>query len=53
MSRKLIIAEKPSVAADIAKVVNAKPAGNFAYEGDEHVVSWAVGHLLELVPPEG
>ncbi len=52
MSKSLIIAEKPSVAADIARVL-----GNFTkhtdyYENDEYVVSSAVGHLLELAIPE-
>ena len=53
MSRTLIIAEKPSVAADIAKVVGADKKETHAWEGKNHVVSWAVGHLLEFVPPEG
>ncbi len=52
MSRTLIIAEKPSVAADIAKVVGAGKKGAHGYESDSHIVSWAVGHLLEFVPPE-
>jgi len=52
VSRTLIIAEKPSVAADIAKVVGAAKKGANGWEGDEHIVSWAVGHLLEFVPPE-
>ncbi len=52
MSRTLIIAEKPSVAADIAKVVGAVKKGAHGYESEGHIVSWAVGHLLEFVPPE-
>jgi len=52
VSRTLIIAEKPSVAADIAKVVGAAKKGTHGYEGDDHIVSWAVGHLLEFAPPE-
>ena len=52
MSRTLIIAEKPSVAADIAKVVGAGKKGTHGYESDDHIVSWAVGHLLEFAPPE-
>ncbi|SDH52061.1 DNA topoisomerase III [Nitrosomonas sp. Nm132] len=52
MSKKLIIAEKPSVAADIARAL-----GNFTketdyFENDEYVLSSAVGHLLELAVPE-
>jgi len=52
VSRTLIIAEKPSVAADIAKVVGASKKGAYGYENEGHIVSWAVGHLLEFVPPE-
>jgi DNA topoisomerase III len=52
MSKKLIIAEKPSVAADIARALGgfAKKADYF--ENDRYVISSAVGHLLELVVPE-
>ena len=53
MPRTLIIAEKPSVAADIARVVGADQKSPHAWEGPDHVVSWAVGHLLEFVAPEG
>ena len=53
MPKTLIIAEKPSVATDIARVVGADKKGPNAWEGPEHVVSWAVGHLLEFVAPEG
>jgi DNA topoisomerase-3 len=49
----LIIAEKPSVAADIARVVGATDQGATHWEGNDHLVSWAVGHLLEFLPPEG
>ena len=52
MSKTLVIAEKPSVAADIAKVVGAGKKSTHAYEGDSHIVSWAVGHLLEFQKPE-
>lgn len=53
MSKTLIIAEKPSVAADIAKVLGAPKKGESAYESDDEIISWAIGHLLELLPPEG
>jgi DNA topoisomerase-3 len=53
VAKALIIAEKPSVAADIARVVGARQKTDSAWEGDTHVVSWAVGHMLELVEPEG
>ena len=52
MARTLIIAEKPSVAADIAKVVGAAKKTETAWTGDDHVVSWAVGHLLEFAQPQ-
>ena len=53
MGKALIIAEKPSVAGDIAKALGGfKKDGDF-YESGEYVLSSAVGHLLELVPPEG
>ncbi|MDE3066040.1 MAG: DNA topoisomerase III [Verrucomicrobiota bacterium] len=55
MSKALIIAEKPSVAADIARALGgfAKDKSGDFYESDRFVLSSAVGHLLELVPPEG
>src|SRR3954469_6695587 len=53
MGKKLVIAEKPSVAGDIARVLGKfKKEADF-YENDEYVVSSAVGHLLELCVPEG
>ena len=53
MGKALIIAEKPSVAGDIAKALGGfKKQGDY-YESDQFVVSSAVGHLLTIVPPEG
>lgn len=49
---KLIIAEKPSVAAEIAKVIGADKRQNGFYSGSEYLVSWCVGHLIETVMPE-
>src|SRR5687767_6645724 len=52
MAKKLIIAEKPSVAADISRALGGfKKTGDY-YENSEYVLSSAVGHLLELVLPE-
>jgi DNA topoisomerase-3 len=52
MAKKLIIAEKPSVAADIARALGGfKRSGDY-YESDRYVLSAAVGHLLELAVPE-
>ena len=54
MGKALIIAEKPSVAADIAKALGglAKDKSGEFFEDDRYVVSSAVGHLLELTVPE-
>ena len=52
MSKTLIIAEKPSVASDIAKALgNIKKDGDH-FENDQYVISSAVGHLVELGEPE-
>ena len=48
MSKKLIIAEKPSVAKNIADAVGAKQRGNGYIEGENYVITWAFGHLLQL-----
>ena len=51
MGKALIIAEKPSVAADIARALGGfKKSGDF-FESDQYVLSSAVGHLLELAAP--
>ncbi len=52
-SKKLIIAEKPSVANDIARALGGFTRHGDYYENDEYVLSSAIGHLLELVAPEG
>ena len=52
MTKKLIIAEKPSVAADIAKALGGFTKHDDYFENDTHVISSAVGHLLELSCPE-
>jgi DNA topoisomerase III len=52
MSKTLVIAEKPSVAGDIAKAIGGFKKENDYYENDQYVVSSAVGHLLELAVPE-
>src|ERR671927_127789 len=52
MAKKLIIAEKPSVAGDIARALGGFKKHDDYYESDDYVVSSAVGHLLELVLPE-
>ncbi|MBL6764758.1 MAG: DNA topoisomerase III [Verrucomicrobiae bacterium] len=52
MGKALIIAEKPSVAGDIARALGGFTKHSDYFESDELVVSSAVGHLLELVEPE-
>ena len=52
MSYKLVIAEKPSVAQSIAKVIGADKREDGYLEGNGYIVSWCVGHLVELASPE-
>ena len=52
MSKKLIIAEKPSVANDIARALGGFTRHGDYYESDAYVLSSAIGHLLELAAPE-
>src|SRR5215475_5783635 len=53
MGKALIIAEKPSVAGDIAKALGGFKKNEDFYESDQYVLSSAVGHLLELIVPAG
>ena len=53
MSEKtLVIAEKPSVGRDIARVLQCKQKGDGYLYSDDHIVSWAIGHLATLKEPE-
>ena len=49
---KLVLAEKPSVAQSIAKVLGAAKREDGYLEGNGYVVSWCVGHLVGLAQPE-
>ena len=49
---QLVIAEKPSVAMSIAKVLGVKNRQNGYMEGNGYIISWCVGHLVGLVSPE-
>ena len=49
---KLVLAEKPSVAQSIAKVLGANKRCDGYLEGNGYIVSWCVGHLVELAAPE-
>lgn len=50
--KSLVIAEKPSVARDIARVLKCGKALNGAIEGQEYIVTWGLGHLVTLADPE-
>lgn len=50
--KSLVIAEKPSVARDIARVLHCSRQGNGMLEGDRYIVTWALGHLVTLADPE-
>ena len=50
--KSLIIAEKPSVARDIARVLGCRQNINGAIEGPKYIVTWGLGHLVTLADPE-
>src|SRR3954470_19508791 len=53
MPKTLVIAEKPSVGRDLARVLPGPFAKHEGYlEGPEHVLTWAVGHLVQLAEPD-
>ena len=53
MSKTLVIAEKPSVGRDLVRVLPGQFTKGEGYlEGPEHVVTWAVGHLVQLADPD-
>lgn len=53
MGKPIIVAEKPSVAVDISKVVNSTNTRRDGYiEGDKFLLSWCIGHLTQLCDPE-
>ena len=52
MNKSLVIAEKPSVASDIAKALGGFKKLKDVYERDDMVITSAVGHLLKMVVPE-
>ena len=51
--KTLVIAEKPSVGRDIARVLGCKRQADGALEGSQYIVTWGLGHLVELADPEG
>jgi DNA topoisomerase-3 len=52
MSKTLVIAEKPSVASDLARVLGKFKKEKDFFENEQYVISWAVGHVVELQMPE-
>ena len=52
MGKALVLTEKPSVARDIAKVLNCNQSGSGCLIGSKYIVTWALGHLVTLADPE-
>lgn len=50
--KSLVLAEKPSVAREIARVLGCKQQHKHYFEGNKYIVTWALGHLIELKMPE-
>ena len=50
--KRLVLAEKPSVGRDIARVLGCKKETHSYIEGNDHIVTWALGHLVSLADPE-
>lgn len=53
MSKTLVLAEKPSVGRDLAKVLKCNQNKGAYIEGPNYIVTWALGHLVTLLDPEG
>jgi len=52
MSKKIVLAEKPSVGRDLARVLGCTKKGNGFLEGPQYIVTWALGHLVTLATPD-
>ncbi|MCL2488420.1 MAG: DNA topoisomerase III [Oscillospiraceae bacterium] len=52
MGKSLVLAEKPSVAKELAKVLGCRQNGQGFISGDRYIVTWALGHLVTLADPE-
>src|SRR5699024_459205 len=50
--KKVVLAEKPSVARDIARVLGCNKKGDGYLEGNNYIVTWAFGHLVTLATPD-
>ena len=52
MAKTLVLAEKPSVGRELARVLGCRQGGNGYLSGGQYIVTWALGHLVELAEPE-
>ena len=52
MGKIVVVAEKPSVGRDIARVIGCRTSGDGCLTGDKYIVTWAVGHLVTLMEPD-
>ena len=52
MGKTLVLAEKPSVGKDLARVLGCQNKQNGSYENEKYIVTWALGHLVTLADPE-
>ena len=52
MSKVVVLAEKPSVGRDLARVLQCNQKGNGFFQGPKYIVTWALGHLVTLADPE-
>ncbi len=52
MSKTLVLAEKPSVGKELARVLGCRGGGSGFLEGDKYIVTWALGHLVTLADPD-
>ena len=52
MGKSLVLAEKPSVGRELARVLGCRKGGEGYLEGDRYVVTWALGHLVTLADPD-
>jgi len=50
--KSIVLAEKPSVGKELARVLGCKKRGEGFIEGDRYIVTWALGHLITLADPE-
>ena len=52
MGKIVVVAEKPSVGRDIARVIGCRTSGDGCLIGDQYIVTWAIGHLVTLMEPD-